>query len=1812
GGSSSGGGVGGGSGVSGLSVTGGSTAGLSPAASVVTISTTLDGSSTGIHAGGVGSGGAGGAIGGGGYNTAALAAAGLNPKLYPMGDNQYCPVTQFIGNMLKLLVCQNEKFGAQIQRHVKELLGQQLNPFVYPLLFEQLKIYIDKCFNSQGGHVLVSDSNTLFMENAIYILKSILEDPRGGQAESRSEHLAGSSLESIILNIIRYIRHVECLHSKSVKIRVCQLVTVLMARREDLSFRQEIKFRNKVTEYLLDWLLVSTHALSIQSAGQAVSCGVSVSVTTPDVASRDLDYSCMEAVAALLAGLPLQPEESDRGDLLEAKSHLFSKYFTLFMNLLNDCADEAADMAVATGMGILDSSPCSPGPGPPPIQGIRRRSPNTTALRNVTVTAMSNLLNANIESGLMHAIGLGYHRDPQTRAAFMEVLTRILLQGTEFETLAESALHERYQKLVDLVTLLGDRNELPIAMALAHVVPPEQLDDLSRVLVAIFDAKHLLEHLLLNMFNREAELADSLQTLFRGNSLSSKIMSLCFKIYGQDYLRSVLLPELAALTVECAKPHVSYEVDPSRIDAKESLEDNQQSLTEITTRLYDSIVASADIFPKQLRQMCHCLLQVISQRFGQTSGQDQIISVIGTLVFLRFINPAIVSPYEHGLCAQEPSLKAKRGLTFMSKLLQSIAGQITFSKELHMRVFNRFVQQHFQSCREFFRSVSAAPEAALALEASPPPPVNLESAAAVGAAGAASDCAAAYNTPVSEANFYLLHRLLWTNQERIGDFLSSSRDQRQVGRRPFDKLVTVLAHLGPPEHRTIESSWSSMDMTSVKFEEFMSKSNITEKEEFKSVKSLNIFYQAGYSRAGYPVFYYIARRFKHADVNSDLLVYHVLLTLKQYYHKSFDLVIDFTHTCAENRFRTDSLNRWFVVTTDKFYSNLNCVYIYNCNNWVREYTKYHERILSPLKNSRKLVFVESPNRLAEYIAPDQQKLPGVTLALEEDLKVFNNALKLSHKDTKVCIKVGPHAIQVTSAEKSKVLGHSVLLNDVYYASEIEEVCLVDDNQFTLTIANDSGPLSFIHDSCESIVQSIVHIRTRWALSQTDTVTVHTKIRPRDVPGTLLNIALLNLGSSDPSLRSAAYNLLCALTQTFDLKIEGQLLETTGLCIPANNTLFIKEISNTLSQNEPHLTLEFLEECIQGFQQSSIEMKHLCLEYMSPWLKNLVRFCRHSDENKRQKVVFILDKLISVTLSQEEMYPNFQAKIWSNFGDLHDLLDIVLDCFIRRSVASGFGSLTAEVMADTAVALAASNVQLVSKKVITRLCRLIDRTCTSPTTILEAHSMWNDIAILLRYLLMLSFNNSLNVACHLPLLFHVVTLLVCTGPLSLRASTHGLVINIIHSLCTSQMELSEDTLRHLKHYLTEFTLPEYYQVFGISSVKSAAVSAFRTKFVERGAAHSMMAPPTGGAANTCFAGSEYVGGGGGGQHGMERLPLQSLELLTDTLLEILSAVMKDIPNCNWLEQWTHLSKRFAFQHNPALQYRAITVFGCIAKSVTESDIKHLLRIMVKSLESYARDLEVIDKDLKHRSLDSQYNCDLTLIEAIILSVTRLLPLLSPESSIHKHMFWIALCVLQLEEVSLYAAGLALMEQNLDNLDNQGIFTERSLESLMMEYRQPLILHYKQLDNCVGLSFRENFHFALVGHLLKGFRHPTPKTVSRTVRVLSMLLSIISKTEKRDKYEVTPSSVAYLTALVAVSEEVRSRCHLKFQPKPAATAGLNSMVIESNSNDSLSEEAATTAAPSGNRQLQLVSSSSAVSAMGKQQQQQASQVECRNPI
>ena len=241
-------------------------------------------------------------------------------------DIQYCPVTQFLGQLLKLLVCSNEKFGTQIQKYVKELVGHEISPSLYPILFDQIKVIVEKFFDT-SGQVIVNETNTQFIEHIIFIMKNVLEQ------NTPPENLRHTSIEQMMLAIVRYVRCLDnSVQAILIKTKLCQLVDAMMKQRDDLSFRQEMKFRNKLVEYLTDWAMGSSHQIAPPVSTEVICI------------TRDLDEACMHAVAALLEGLPLQSEESDRGDLMEAKSQLFLKYFTLFMNLLNECSESVVSV----------------------------------------------------------------------------------------------------------------------------------------------------------------------------------------------------------------------------------------------------------------------------------------------------------------------------------------------------------------------------------------------------------------------------------------------------------------------------------------------------------------------------------------------------------------------------------------------------------------------------------------------------------------------------------------------------------------------------------------------------------------------------------------------------------------------------------------------------------------------------------------------------------------------------------------------------------------------------------------------------------------------------------------------------------------------------------------------------------------------------------------------------------------------------------------------------------------------------------------------------------------------------------------------------------------------------------------------------------------------------------------------------------------------------------------------------------------------------------------------------------------------------
>lgn len=219
-------------------------------------------------------------------------------------------------------------------------------------------------------------------------------------------------------------------------------------------------------------------------------------------------------------------------------------------------------------------------------------------------------------------------------------------------------------------------------------------------LTHILDNEHLLAPFLTDIFYQEVQVSDCMQTLFRGNCLASKIMSHCFRTFGSNYLKQLLKPHIDTSTTS-----ISYEIDFTRLEEDGDIDANRNNLLKLTKQILDSIHSSSGDFPPQLNSMCICLRQVLCKKYPNSSTN---LKAVGTVIFLRFINPAIVSPYEAGIVERQPPPKTMRGLMLVSKILQNIANNVEFSKEEHMLPFNDFVRAHFEPMRQWVYEISSS------------------------------------------------------------------------------------------------------------------------------------------------------------------------------------------------------------------------------------------------------------------------------------------------------------------------------------------------------------------------------------------------------------------------------------------------------------------------------------------------------------------------------------------------------------------------------------------------------------------------------------------------------------------------------------------------------------------------------------------------------------------------------------------------------------------------------------------------------------------------------------------------------------------------------------------------------------------------------------------------------------------------------------------------------------------------------------------------------------------------------------------------
>lgn len=190
----------------------------------------------------------------------------------------------------------------------------------------------------------------------------------------------------------------------------------------------------------------------------------------------------------------------------------------------------------------------------------------------------------------------------------------------------------------------------------------------------------------------------------------------------------------------------------------------------------------------------------------------------------------------------------------------------------------------------------------------------------------------------------------------------------------------------------------------------------------------------------------------------------------------------------------------------------------------------------------------------------QLHLPKDTISVVTDTRyVFQPVTRLSKTRGNIgtVIKVGSQFVQVTTAKKQEVhpgFRLSATVNDIFRLGDVDEAPTStpseDDSAFGLRADNGKIVMYFQSPKKADILQAVRAAKAKHGKETRMVKSFERLIRPQDVPGTLLNLALANLAAADSNLRHSSYNLLGALCKAFKFTTATKLLCINGELSPA--------------------------------------------------------------------------------------------------------------------------------------------------------------------------------------------------------------------------------------------------------------------------------------------------------------------------------------------------------------------------------------------------------------------------------------------------------------------------------------------------------------------------------------------------------------------------------------------------------------------------------------------------------------------------------------
>jgi len=253
------------------------------------------------------------------------------------------------------------------------------------------------------------------------------------------------------------------------------------------------------------------------------------------------------------------------------------------------------------------------------------------------------------------------------------------------------------------------KDDLEVVLAISNVTQITEADAVAKALIIVFQDHDKVIPLLKSFISLEIKLSESAGTLFRNNSMVSKMFKFYSRLIGLPYLYMTVGPELDKLIFD----EVGLEVDPEKMEEGTDLDEMRWKLMAQSQKILKQIFNSTDKCPPQFRLLFSHLKTEVEPKYS-----SNVYTTIGGFLFLRFFCPAISTPESYGILDEPPSANSRRLLILITKVLQNLSNDVEFgAKEQYMVKMNDFIQTNRPKLLAFYDRLLKAPSK---------PPVTVE------------------------------------------------------------------------------------------------------------------------------------------------------------------------------------------------------------------------------------------------------------------------------------------------------------------------------------------------------------------------------------------------------------------------------------------------------------------------------------------------------------------------------------------------------------------------------------------------------------------------------------------------------------------------------------------------------------------------------------------------------------------------------------------------------------------------------------------------------------------------------------------------------------------------------------------------------------------------------------------------------------------------------------------------------------------------------------------------------------------------------